>query len=693
MKQANALLLSILLVAMSLTGCFGDDEDSIITGCTDSDAVNYEPKADESDDSCVMAAAQSELESVAITQMMDLDQRRSNGGSYGIKMVMETDSTFDGDSMNTEVTIIEIFNAEDQSISYTYSYKMNGMEYGNYQVTQKGDIINVYSEDEWYLLNDEIGDSNNLLNAAIKKGNGDDITMDPYFTCDEEEFDIPMEWVNNGIENCQDGTDEGVTQEEIDEILADGRQNTLFPDEQEFAELEWSMVVEDGYQTISATNEEGVLHINFDENLKMVNFILVAVDSEGLGAEFENTKSIITILEDDEITVKVSDDYPPAASPFLVETSYDASKYLWNCELSYNIPADQIITEDEINSSIESTSMFDLPEWCDDKYPSSEMIHTFADDADNEYFWNDGFSTTKRAGSWDYEAEIFHSLRIEGNTLITTSLNVSEHISMFFCDEGSTSIDFDAINDGVIDCPDGADEGEQPDAANGSYLRCAGLGSFTIAVYVESTDSCETTTNLSQVMMDDEYLYFVLSETLEMWDDWDESSGTEFWFKRSLVNGQDGNQSIIGEATNCNDCDYNGMNPYSFIIEDDMNFQNNLDEFRIDLGFVETNDDGEEEFTLHLSFDLSQMSGESTDSSGNNWAFNYYDMNGNDYLDAGDTIVVYTDYEDDWERPTVKLYHGWGSGYTDESPAILPGFTMLSTLFLLVVVALGRRTG
>ena len=127
MKQANALLLSILLVAMSLTGCFGDDEDSIITGCTDSDAVNYEPKADESDDSCVMAAAQSELESVAITQMMDLDQRRSNGGSYGIKMVMETDSTFDGDSMNTEVTIIEIFNAEDQSISYTYSYKMNGI--------------------------------------------------------------------------------------------------------------------------------------------------------------------------------------------------------------------------------------------------------------------------------------------------------------------------------------------------------------------------------------------------------------------------------------------------------------------------------------------------------------------------------------------------------------------------------------
>lgn len=692
MKQANALLLSFLLAAMSLAGCFGGEDDAPTTGCSDSDAVNYNPNVDDDDGSCAMPAAQSELESVAITQILDLDQRRSNGGSYGIKMVMETDSTFDGDSWNTEVTIIEIFDAEDQSISYTYSYKMNGMDFGNYQVTQKGDIINVYSEDEWYLLNDEIGDSNNLLNAAIKKGNGDDISMDPYFICDEEEYDIPMEWVNNGIENCQDGTDEGVTQEEIDEILADGRQNTLFPDEQEFAELEWSMVVEDGYQTISATNEEGVLHINFDENLKMVNFILVAVDSEGLGAEFENTKSIITILDDDEITVKVSDDYPPAASPFLVETNYDASKYLWNCELSYNIPADQIITEDEINSSIESTSMSDLPEWCDDKYPSGEMIHTFGDDVGNEYFWNDGFSTTKRAGGWNYDSVMFHTLRIEGNTLITTSLNVSDHISLFYCDEGTTNIAFDAINDGVIDCSDGADEGEQPDATNDTYLQCAGLGSFTIAVYVESTDSCETTTNLSQVKMDEEYLYFVLSETLEMWDGWDKASGTEFWFKRSQI-GQEGDQSIIGESYFCNSCDYNGMSPYSFIIEDDMNFQNHLDEFRIDLGFVETNDDGEEEFTLHLSFDLSQMSGESTDSSGNNWAFNYYDMNGNDYLDAGDTIVVYTDYDDDGgERPTVKLYHGWGGGYTDESPAILPGFTMLSTLFLLVVVALGRRT-
>jgi hypothetical protein len=688
MKPIHALV-ACLLISTSLAGCFGDD-DEIISACTDSDAVNYNPDADEDDGSCVMPAAQTELESAALTQITDIDERRSGGETYGVKMVMETDSTIEGDSISTEVTIIEIYDSEDQSISYTYKYKLNGMDYGDYQVRQKGDVINVYSEDEWYLVNDEIGDSNNLLNAAIKKGNGDDISMDPYFTCDEEEYDIPMDWVNDGLVHCQDGTDEGVTQEEIDAILADGRQKTLFPDDLDIAELDWTMTVEDGYQTISASNEEGIMYINFDENLQMVNFIVEAVDSEGLGAEFENTVSSISILDDDEITVEVSDDYPPAASPLLVETNYQASKYIWNCELSYNIPANQVVSEDEINSSIDSTPIVVLPEWCGDKYPSSDMIHTFTDDVEDDYFWNNGFSTTKRIGSYAPSGSpIFHTLRIVDDALITTSLNVSEHISLFFCDEGTTTISFAAINDGVADCTSGIDEDTQSD---NDYLQCTNLGYETIAVYVESTDSCETTTNLSQVMMDDEYLYFVLSETLEMWDGWDKESGTEFWFKRSQAYGEDESQSIVAEASNCNYCTYNGMSPYSFIIEDEMNFQNHIDEFRLDLGFAEYNDNGEEEFTLHVSFDLSQMqSGETTDAMGNNWVFDYYDMNGNNYLDAGDTIVVYTDYEDGDERPTVKLYHDWGGGYTDESPALLPGLTMFSTLSVLLVAVLCRR--
>ena len=176
-----------------------------------------------------------------------------------------------------------------------------------------------------------------------------------------------------------------------------------------------------------------------------------------------------------------------------------------------------------------------------------------------------------------------------------------------------------------------------------------------------------------------------------MWDSSDKSPGSEFWFKNSSVSG-DEDLSFIGEWSSNSLSDSNGLSPFAFIIEDEMNFQNDIDEFTLDIGVSEYNDDGEEEFTVYVSFDLSQIqSGESTDSSGNNWAFSYSDVNGNNYLDAGDTIIVYTDYGDGWDAPTVKLYHEWGQGYTDESPAILPGLTMLSTLFMLVVVALGRR--
>ena len=697
MKQVNALLLSILLVTMSLAGCLGGEDDPS-SGCTDSGAINYDSGADEDDGSCVMPAELSELEAAGLQQMLDFDQKRSDGGTYGIISVMETDSSDEDGTVNTLVTTIEMYNSEDQSMNYEYRYKMNGMSFGDYKVKQKGDIINVYSEEEWYLVNDEIGDPNNLLNIAIKKGSGGDISMDPYFTCDDEEYDIPMDWVNDGIVHCDDGTDEGVTQEEIDELLAEGRQKRLFLSAIEFAALDWSMEIGGGYQTLVASNEEATIKIQLDAEMKFVNYIVEAIDSEGLGMEFENTVSTTSIYDSDSINIAVSDDLPPAASPLLVESYYEARDYFWNCTLSYNIPADQIIGEDEINSTIESGGSETFPDWCIGIHSNSDFVYTFdTDDVNSDYLWESGFSTTRRSGGWSSYYPDFHTLRIDGYHLITASLNVSDHISTFYCDNGSTSLSFEAINDGVSDCTDGADEGDQPDVDSGTHLVCADLGWNTIAVYIEATNSCETTTNLTYVMMDDEYLNFIISETLEDWNGGNEYAGTEFWFRNSNIDGND-DLSFIGEWSWNVLSDYNGLSPYPFVIEDEMNFQNDLEEFRLDIGFDEYIDDDEDEdwreteYIIYASFDLSQMqSGETTDSSGNNWAFTYSDTNNNGYIDDGDVIIVYTDYGDGWDTPIVKLYHEWGNGYTDESPALLPGFAMITTLLAFVAVALGRR--
>ena len=297
MKKTNALLLSFLLAAMSLAGCFGGEDDGPISGCTDSDAVNYDSSADDDDDSCVMAAPQSELEIAALAQMLALDQSRADGESYGIETMVKTDVEIEGDSMVTEITTIEIFDAENDAMRYTYSYEMDGMQMAYYEVRQKGDIINVNSEDEWYNLNDELDNVSELFDALILQGVGDDITMGPYFTCDDGS-EVQLEWVNDGMEDCSDGTDEGVSQEDIDEIMATGRLSPLFFDEQEFAEFDWSMTVANGYQTIFATVDNETYYINFDSELKMISLVAKSTTSaDALGVGFENVESKISIID------------------------------------------------------------------------------------------------------------------------------------------------------------------------------------------------------------------------------------------------------------------------------------------------------------------------------------------------------------------------------------------------------------
>ena len=150
------------------------------------------------------------------------------------------------------------------------------------------------------------------------------------------------------------------------------------------------MEVGDGYQTLVATGEEETIKLQLDAEMRLVHYIVEAIDSEGFDMEFENTISTTTIYDDSYINVAVSDDYPPAASPLRVENYYDARDYYWNCTLSYNIPADQIIGEDEINSTIESGGSETFPDWCIGIQSNSDFVHTFDS--------NDESLATKRQG-------------------------------------------------------------------------------------------------------------------------------------------------------------------------------------------------------------------------------------------------------------------------------------------------------
>ena len=105
-----------------------------------------------------------------------------------------------------------------------------------------------------------------------------------------------MEWVNDGLVHRDDGTDEGVTQEEIDEILAEGRQKRMFLSAIEFAALDWSMEVAGGYQTLVATSEEETIKLQLDAEMRLVHYIVEAADSEGFDMEFENTSQPLQFM-------------------------------------------------------------------------------------------------------------------------------------------------------------------------------------------------------------------------------------------------------------------------------------------------------------------------------------------------------------------------------------------------------------
>ncbi|MDP6906191.1 MAG: low-density lipoprotein receptor class A repeat-containing protein [Candidatus Thalassarchaeaceae archaeon] len=697
MKMVHALI-ACLLVTTTLTGCLGGDDP--ISGCTDSGAVNYESSADDDDGTCVLPATQEVLEAAALTQLANLEQSRTSGEAYGMLTVTTTDTNIEDDDIGTEITSIEIFDAENEAMRFTYHMTMNGMEMVYYEVRQKGDIINVNAEKEWYLVKDDQPNVEELFNAVVQQMDDDLGPSDIDFTC-QNNATIPLSWVNDGANDCYDGSDEGVSQSEIDATIeAALAEDTGIINQQEFNEMDWTLEVANGYQSLVGEEEDGTLHLNFDENMNLASFTLVAKDTEALGAEFENNIITVSFLDGTELNVEVSDSYPPAASPFLIERDYDATEFGWDCEWSYDVPADQNITEDEINQAInlELENEEEFPEWCEEVFHNENQIHSFNDDDNSDYFWNHGFSTDKHSGGWDAWYEEYHTMRIEGDTLISTSLHVSEYIQSFYCEVNGMSVEIEQINDGVDDCPNGADEGLQPDMENESYLMCAELGSFTYAIYIEARDSCETTTNLSDVRMDENYLNFVLDDRLEMWYYEDHYAGEEFWFKRSNATDIGENISVVGFLQDQYglSTSSDGLEPYAYVVEDDMKFQNNLDEFRLDLGWQSYNDEtDEEEFKLRVSFDLSQMqSGSSAGAAGNDWAFTYSDKNQNNLLDAGDTFVIYTNAEDgdSWNNPKVKLYHEWGEGYTDESPAILPGFTLLGTLCLLGIAALNRRT-
>ncbi len=415
--------------------------------------------------------------------------------------------------------------------------------------------------------------------------------------------------------------------------------------------------------------------MNFDGDFQLVSFTAKAKDTEELGMDFENNVVTVTFLKGSQLDFDVSDSHPPAASPFVLETDSELNFYTWDCDLVIQLTPEMNKTEIALEDMLDAAGEPEMPDWCDEIYHSYEMKEWIdTNNTGDVSHWTDGIYV----GNWGAFAWY-----VDGNTWVHKSLD--RHNSSqanFVCDNGN-EITMHSVNDGIDDCWDNSDEGiSQEEAYNKAVISC-----LDDAEYSETTDSCDSNITMSAIEMDTNYVLFIGE------DDFDGSYNGEVIFRHQSAFAETGdeNLSFLGTQRWAED---GALRPYAFIIEDSMNFQNDLDEFRLDLGYEKMNNAGETEFNKRISFDLSMMqSGSDTGVGGYDWAFEYTDSNGNGYLDHGDSFIIYTNAEGEysWDSQTAKLYHNWGQGYTDESPVLLPGFTFLSTICLLGIAALNRR--
>ncbi len=688
--KSVTMLLTCLLVTTAFAGCLFGDEDSE-SGCTDSGAVNYESSADDDDGSCVMPATQSELESAALTQLAALETSRANGEAYGIQTITISNvQDSEDDNVLTEITSIEILDPGNDAMRYTYHMEMNGMEMIDYEVKQKGDVINVNSEGEWYVVNDEVPNYAELLDAVITQVDEGDSESDAEYTCDNGAT-IPISWVNNGIDDCFDGTDEGVSQEDIDAAIeAAEEEDSGFLNAEEFSEMNWDLVVENGYQSlVSDDDENGTIYINFDGNVQLVGFTVEVIDTDTdeLGMEFEDNVVTVTFLDADQLNIEVSGSHAPAASPFKVETDYDFNLYTWDCDLVVHLAPGVNRTSQSLVDEINAANDPNMPDWCNDilsPYELDDLIDV--NNSGDTSHWSNGFAIIEDWGTG------VDSWKINGNYWVDFLIDVHDY-ARFVCDDGS-NISINWVNDGDDDCSDGSDEGiSEQDAFNQTIVNCVGGSGYS-----EITGTCDLNMTMDSFAINQNYLHINLADDVYWYQtSWDLiHTSHNHWFAHESAYAATGNQnlSFVGTLTESYADNSDGMVPYAYIIEDEMNFQNSLSEFRLDLGYESMNDAGETQFNNRISFDLSQMqSGSDQDTGGYDWAFVYTDVNENGYLDAGDSFVIYTNAEgaNQWDEPTVKLYHNWGQGYTDESPVLMPGFTFFSTICLLGIAALNRR--
>ena len=234
MDKAIAICLTALLL---LSGCLdaSDDDDPIsIVGCDDEASLTYNENATESNDE--LCASEELLESgiFAFIELMedgpDLTEVNSTMG-----YTMEVSSEDNWSYMETVVVNPTGYKVTSQNNYEDYTTVEEMIISGNqiqYTMIEDGESMQVRMK--------HAGTYEDLIEALMNSGDDEG-----QFICDNGE-EIPQSWVNDGEEDCDDGSDEGVEFNDNSDDT-EGRQTT------QITTLDISQ--EDGIVTIAITGD------------------------------------------------------------------------------------------------------------------------------------------------------------------------------------------------------------------------------------------------------------------------------------------------------------------------------------------------------------------------------------------------------------------------------------------------------